>query len=1407
MRGAGGWACVVLAVVVWAAAYAEAHAAESTVCSGLQAKTAVPAFNGDHAPGRCAMYGICGARKDGKPLNCPNSTVAVTPDEEFSKQVQGLCPTFTGDICCSKEQFDVLRNQVKQATAFLSGCPACNRNFLNFFCNLACSPDQSLFINVSRTALAPSNNRTSVVALDFYVAEHFGTEFYKSCQDVKFGSMNTRALDFIGGGATDYPSWFEFLGTEALDGQPGAPCTINFPSEASVPEGMKAFDLPVVPCEGPSMQCSCGDCPAAIGCSAPPPPAPPKPPRHILGLRPLAFWMLLLYFLIIVAVVWVYAHQVRVVERALHDGDGAATEPLLSSKRTPSSSHTGGSHRKSRADYAKPMAVPSGWLQSHLHKSFKLLGSAIAEHPAVSLLACLAVAGLFSLGLLRFQVDTDPAKLWVSPKYQSAKDKAFFDQHFGAFYRIEQLIISTKATAGSEQPPIVTDDNLQLMFDIQKKVDAVAANVSGSAVRLQDVCFKPMGDACATESILQYWQLSEEKLFEYGGAEHAEFCFQHYSSSEMCLSKFKAPIEPSVVLGGFNATEYTMATAFVVTFAVDSSPSNQEAALAWEEAFLRVVEAELQPLCDKHGLRLSYSTERSVSDELQRESGMDVITVAVSYLVMFVYMAIALGRMTADPTEAFIQSKALLGLGGVALVLISVTAAIGVCSAVGIHSTLIIVEVIPFLVLAVGVDNMVILVHTLKRLDPRQPLEERIGDALAAAAPSITLASLAETVAFAMGTLTPVPAVHVFSLFAAVAVFFNYLLQVTAFVAMMAMDFRRAEEHRVDCLPWVQTRPRYQYHATDRGASLLHKPRRMLVNAYMEDIHVPFLARKGVKAFVVIVFAGMLLFSIASLPLVKPGLDQRVALPRDSYLQGYFTDITEYLRVGPPLYFMLKDFDYTSEQRVDSVCGIGGCHPDSLVNEIAKAALAPASTRIARPAASWLDDFLTWISPDAFGCCRQFPNGTYCPPDDQPPCCPDPEVPCESFDICKDCTVCFTASELQHGRPSPEQFREKLPWFLMAIPSADCAKGGYGAYSQSLDLTGFDSGVIAASNFRTYHTALRTQDDFIEGLRTSRSFAQQQSAHVGMEVFPYSIFHQFFEQYLTIGYDSAVNLATVIGAVFLVCAVFTYSLWSASVIMFVITMVVVDMLGVMRLWGIELNAVSMVNLVMSVGIAVEFCVHITHAFVHSPGKTRSARASHAVSTMGASVFSGITLTKFAGVSVLYFARSEIFEVYYFRMYISLVVLGALHGLVFLPVLLSLVGPPSATRKGSAGAPTLEDLGIDACEDCASSDDDDNAGDFSQALPLPEDALEAEADFASAVPLEDSPLPVTRTVPFLQDGEAGGADGAGSGSKGGVAGNGQAANGSPRCHVCRLRGQEVVLDPCEHVATCAACGKR
>lgn len=66
----------------------------------------------------------------------------------------------------------------------------------------------------------------------------------------------------------------------------------------------------------------------------------------------------------------------------------------------------------------------------------------------------------------------------------------------------------------------------------------------------------------------------------------------------------------------------------------------------------------------------------------------------------------------------------------------------------------------------VGVDNMCILVQAVKRQQLELPIEGRISNALVEVGPSITLASLAEVLAFAVGSFIPMPACRVFSMFA-----------------------------------------------------------------------------------------------------------------------------------------------------------------------------------------------------------------------------------------------------------------------------------------------------------------------------------------------------------------------------------------------------------------------------------------------------------------------------------------------------------------------------------------------------------------------------------------------------------------------------------------------------------------
>uniref|UniRef100_A0A6P7GZ52 NPC intracellular cholesterol transporter 1-like n=1 Tax=Diabrotica virgifera virgifera TaxID=50390 RepID=A0A6P7GZ52_DIAVI len=927
-----------------------------------------------------------------------------------------------------------------------------------------------------------------------------------------------------------------------------------------------------------------------------------------------------------------------------------------------------------------------------LQNFFEKWGTFCAERPWLILFlgACL-VMGL-GHGIKYLRIITDPVELWASPTSRSRIEREFFDSHFEPFYRTEQVIIRAVNLSNVHHNtsdgvlvfgPAFNPNFLKSVLDLQERIQSIGL---GTSYSFDKICFAPLRKEgqkktevteCVVQSIWGYYQ-NDIDTFEEDGTDPLGYqtnyldrfikCAGNPYDPVDCLAPYGGPVDPAIAMGGFlrpgenlaRHTDYKNATTVILTFVVNNyhNKSLLAPAMSWEQefvAFMKNWTATQKP----YYMDIAFTSERSIEDELDRESQGDVVTILISYMIMFAYIAISLGQVNTC-SRLLIDSKVTLGLGGVLIVLASVISSVGLFAFIGTPATLIIIEVIPFLVLAVGVDNIFILVQTHQR-DVKKPNEthaQHIGRTLGHVGPSMLLTSVSESCCFFLGSLSDMPAVKAFALYAGMALMFDFLLQITCFVSLMALDIARQSANRFDIFCFLRGSKKNEPTGSSGQEGLLY--------SFFKYIYVPSLMNKPVRCAVMVIFFGWLCSSIAVAPHIEIGLDQELSMPEDSFVLKYFRALKDYLSIGAPVYFVVKSgLNYSDVDAQNLVCAGRYCKSDSLVTQLYSASKVPETSYIARPSSSWVDDYFDWA--DSKPCCKF--NKT------DHSFCPHTEYGCQS------CNIKFGGKE---HRPLPEEFSRHVSFFLRDNPTISCPKGGHAAYGQGVNYntnTTTKLSTVGASYFMTYHTILKTSEDYYESMRAARKLADNLTQTVGVEVFPYSVFYVFYEQYLTMWPDTLFSLGVSVAAIMVVTFLLMgLDIFSSIVVIITISMIIVNLGGLMYWWHITLNAVSLVNLVMAVGISVEFCSHLVHSFSMSLKPTRVERAAEALATMGSSIFSGITLTKFGGIIVLYFAKSQIFQVFYFRMYLGIVLFGAAHGLIFLPVLLSFIGSPMNKEK-------------------------------------------------------------------------------------------------------------------------------
>lgn len=142
--------------------------------------------------------------------------------------------------------------------------------------------------------------------------------------------------------------------------------------------------------------------------------------------------------------------------------------------------------------------------------------------------------------------------------------------------------------------------------------------------------------------------------------------------------------------------------------------------------------------------------------------------------------------------------------------------------------------------------------------------------------------------------------------------------------------------------------------------------------------------------------------------------------------------------------------------------------------------------------AIWEDDFFLWLSPALEDCCRVKKS--------------DPTIFCKPEDSDYGCKPCLEEEQWNTtmiGFPEGLEFMKYLQVWLESPTNAACPLGGKASYSSALSVK---DNKVELSSFRTYHTPLKTQNDFINALAAAQRIAQGLSDRLGVQVFPYSIY-------------------------------------------------------------------------------------------------------------------------------------------------------------------------------------------------------------------------------------------------------------------------------------------------------------
>lgn len=600
---------------------------------------------------------------------------------------------------------------------------------------------------------------------------------------------------------------------------------------------------------------------------------------------------------------------------------------------------------------------------------------------------------------------------------------------------------------------------------------------------------------------------------------------------------------------------------------------------------------------------------RSTSHSLSREAAEASFHVIPRFAATFCMMI--LFAVFSCIMRDWVLSKPWLGFLGVLSASFAIFTTVGIMSFAQVEFNEI-VALMPFLVLGVGVDNMFIMISAWRHLSLFLTVEERMGRTFSEAAVSITITNLTDVLAFVIGSTIKLPGIRIFCAYAGVAMIFVYIYQITFFAACMAYMGDR-EANNLHCYTCKKVLPREE------------SP-----NKFYEIFCAGGMSKNTQKA-VPLEHQITKFFRLIYGPfIIKPAVKIIVIIGYLIYIGGAIygcTQITQGLELksiardeSPAwIYYSIEDEYFTKYGPSVSVVFRG---PIMYWEETTQEELEKTLQAFERSDFIFSDKRLTvsWL--------RDFKHQNM-----------------------------GSSSQIEK-----ELFLEKLTKFL--------ENPQFAQYTLDLDLERDENGTvvdIVSSRFLVSTRDLSNTTRQGDMMLKMRELAEKSS----FDVTVYGPGFLIYDQYIGVLPNTLQTLGIAMACMFAVAIVMIPHPICAVFVTLCVISIDTAVIGYMSLWHIPLDPISMLNIILCIGFSVDFSAHITYAFVIAPVEDPNLRSASALHNLGMPILQGALSTVIA-ISVLSTAPVYIFRIFFKTLFLVMV-FGAMHGLVVLPVFLSYLG--------------------------------------------------------------------------------------------------------------------------------------